>query len=517
MGNRILNYGVTTPFVLFNFATGSIESTIKPKYFVELNHNRTCKKATTFKLRIMYIPDTFSEGRPTLIDNLLISSRNDRVTYQYGYYDWRGARHVQDATYVGQMNKYDCDVDIASGTLTYTIEGCATAVELLNTQTSLDTRTRNYDLWRFPPSKVIRLCSDPDYPERPFYQLGLYYDRVIKETDEYVPLPLYTQQGMMDIILGTAKAAKDSVNAEKQTNIDRDGGIVQHSRSKTYETIYDAYKAGTITTEEFINIPTETYLNSNVLNGIRGIGSIVDEDKYLKYNSMAQSITNKLYSPFMAYFDDFASTSHKYGTFYYVPKEGNMASNSYVFEYGNNVRQSDVLSISFTYDGSVALANANGSQSLAASIDDEGTNIGQSQSTTNVLSLGRNSYPTLSGFKEDRFLSQRELQSYMIYPSKATMTIMGQLEHPNNLLDIIDVVVLINGTRHPTLSGEYSILSINDTVNSSGYTTTFELVRKEKLSDINLEIYVTNPSNGKASKNDERKNNTTSIEGSSNN
>ena len=87
MGNMILNYGVVTPFVQFKFKTGSIEADIKPKYFVNLEHNRTCKKACTFKLTIVYVPDTFREGRPTDIDNMLITSKNEKVTYLYCHFN----------------------------------------------------------------------------------------------------------------------------------------------------------------------------------------------------------------------------------------------------------------------------------------------------------------------------------------------------------------------------------------------------------------------------------------------
>ena len=492
MGNVILNSGVTTPFVLFNFATGSIEATIKPKYFVSLSHNRTCKQACTFKLTVMYVPDTFKEGTPTVIDNMLVTSRNERVTYQYGYYDWRGVRYVQYRTYVGQLNKYDSTVDVASGTITYTIEGNAVAVDLLNIQTSLDNTQHNKYGWT--PAKVLKICSQPDFESRPFYQLGLNYERVISETDKFVELPNYNQQGMMDIILGSAKGATNADNTEKQTNIDKDGGIVQHSRVKIYSTVWDAWRAGEISNEEFAS----NYIIEP--NGIEDSSSATDEekDKASKYTQLRQNAEAKLYSYFMAYFDDGAGMTHKYGTFYYVPKEGNKASNTFVYEYGNNVRQSDVLSVSFTYDGSVALANSTSSSGISASIDGTGQNIGQTNATTNVLALGRNTYPTLSGFNENRFLSQRELISYMIYPSKATLQIMGQIE-PSNLLEVVDLIILINGTKHPTLSGEYTILSVVDDVSNSGFTTTLELVRKEDVSKVKLETYVTNPKNGKAS------------------
>ena len=173
------------------------------------------------------------------------------------------------------------------------------------------------------------------------------------------------------------------------------------------------------------------------------------------------------------------------------------ANNSFRFDYGNNQKESDVISISFSYDGSVAMANATASSSLSGSIDADGNNIGQSNSTTCVLSLGRNSYPTLSGFNEDKFLSQRELTEYLIYPMSASMKVLGQIE-PNNLLDVIEVNVYINGTKHPSLSGEYSVTSVIDEVDSNGFYTTFELVRAEYSNTIKYEKYVTNPADGKA-------------------
>jgi hypothetical protein len=209
---------------------------------------------------------------------------------------------------------------------------------------------------------------------------------------------------------------------------------------------------------------------------------------------------SKLYIPFMAYFDDVSNMSKKYGTFYYVPKTKATAADTFVYEYGNTVRQSDVLGINFSYDGSVALSNATASDSLSLSIDATGQNIGQNNSTTSVLSLGRNSYATLSGFREDRFLSERELTEYMIYPSQATMTILGQIQ-PSNLLDIVDVIVLINGTRHPTLSGEYTVTAINDNVSDNGFTTELTMVRKENTTEYlaDKSAYYTNDSSGIAS------------------
>ena len=79
--HEILKYGIATPFVIFQFESGhTIEPSSIPRYFVSLEHNRTCTKACTFKLTIIYAPDTFSGKDPNAIDNLLVSSVRQQVS-----------------------------------------------------------------------------------------------------------------------------------------------------------------------------------------------------------------------------------------------------------------------------------------------------------------------------------------------------------------------------------------------------------------------------------------------------
>ena len=492
MGNLILNYGVVTPYVRFNFAAGTIEATMKPKYFVSLSHNRTCKQACTFKLTIVYVPDTFVVGQPTLIDNMLVSSKNQRVTYQYGYYDYLGVCHPQYCQYVGQMNKYNCDVDVQSGTLTYTVEGNAVMVELLNNPVSLPKPDPEKKL---APSEVLEIASEPeDTEEHPFHLIGENYHRHIDHSDEKdAQLPEFKQMGMLDIIMGTAQGINDSNGIPVKK-----GGIVSYSRIRLYDDVQDAYNAGYLTYEE--------YTNFRQASQAMQYGNLdTTGDLYKYWSQLFTEIRSKLYYPFICFFDDVTNLENKYGTFYYVPNYGNIASDTFIYRLGNsrpthgtaNAQQDyDVLSASFSYDGSVALANAPASKAVMADIDEEGNNIGHSNATTEVLCLGRNTYPTLSGFREDKFLSQQELAKYMLYPLKGSITIMGQIR-PSNILDTITLYILINGAVHPTLSGEYTVLGITDNLDSQGFTTTLELARNTE-SGVVFEPYVTNSISGRA-------------------
>ena len=193
-------------------------------------------------------------------------------------------------------------------------------------------------------------------------------------------------------------------------------------------------------------------------------------------SEFAKSIQNKLGTPFRCYVDDIYSSGGKYGTLYYVPGSKTESNNVFEFDFGNTYRDSDVLSFSVNYDGSVALAAASATDNVTTAVDAEGNPIGASNTILSVNNLSRNTFPTLSGFNEEMFFSHEELSRIMLYPFEANMTIMGQLV-PNQLLDIIYVVIKLNGAEVPHLTGKYQILEINDNVSDSGFTTTFKLIR----------------------------------------
>lgn len=480
MSNHILSRGLVTPFVIFNFLNGSIEATNVPKYFVSLEHNRTCKEACTFKLTIVYIPDTFSAGRPTLIDNMLLSSVSGKVTYQYGYYDYMGVRHVQNQMYVGQMYTYGCDIDIKSGTLTYTVEGTATVAEIISEQVKIEA----VDHLKQPSRHLQYLTTNAE--QQGFRKLADYYYLDIDYTDKKVHIPNLGVGSVFDLVMGTVTATK-----KNDGTLSRSGGLVGLSNAKKFSSVSDMYNAGAISNAEYqsYRIAYEAQQHSGKSGqAAKGYNDIVD-----KYNDM-------LVTPFICYFDDYENSGKPYGNFHYVPAKGWETDDVFEYYYGNHIPNSDVLNVSFSFDPTVGVAAARSADSVTSSIDANGNNIGHSNSITQLGNLGRNTYPTLSGFNEDAFLSQQELSRIMTYSSySATLTIMGQLR-PSNLLDIIYLIVYINGTPHPVLSGHYKVIEIIDSVSSSGFTTQLQVIREldTPVDGAELETYVTSPATGKA-------------------
>lgn len=450
-GHEILRYGLATPFVQFNFATGeTIEAKPHPKHFVSLEHDRTCTKACTFKLTVIYVPDTFSPGEPTKIDAMLINSVRQRVTYQYGYYDYLGARHVQQQEYVGQVYTYNSDTNIANGTITYTIEGTSHVAQITNMYAEIKGQTEPIQ-----PSVYLHNCFSQSKGNSDGFAVlkNTYNITDWSHTDMKVPIPNIGRAPVMDLILGTSN------NITKNNgNIAKVGGLVNYSVAPLQKTMEEFHNAG--------------YINQTTYDAYQKGGLSPEQSK-----NMLDQTRIKLGTPFICYIDDI-SVGGKYGTFHYVPKTRytNKSDATFYFDYGNHFRDSDVLSFSVDYDGSVALAAASATDDVKASVDAEGNPVGASNDFGKTNNLSSNTVPTMAGFKEGMFTSIKDLSNLMVYQFEATMTVMGQIQ-PNQLLDIIYVVVSLNGANVPHLTGEYQILEVTDSISESGFTTTFRLVR----------------------------------------
>jgi hypothetical protein len=62
------------------------------------------------------------------------------------------------------------------------------------------------------------------------------------------------------------------------------------------------------------------------------------------------------------------------------------------------------------------------------------------------------------------------------FPFEADMTIVGQTDC-NELMDTIEVLVYVNGSKHILFSGKYIITDISDELSENGFTTTFKLLK----------------------------------------
>ena len=480
MSKVILRQGVATPYVLFNFRAGSIESKIDdPRYFMSLEHTRTCREACTFKLTIVYVPDTFSPGNPTLIDNLILSSVREKISYRYGYCDSYGNIYMQECSYSGQLYTYNTDINIDSGVLTYTVEGTAAVADLSNSIASLPGGVR----WQ--PSVYLK-DQLSKASEGGLFDLKQYYALDIDDRqDEIVDIPEFGNAPVLDLLMGTVQTGAISDKGLPT----RKGGLVQLSHCKRARSMEEGYALGLVSQEDY-----EKWSNKK-LSQARSSNSASAQS----LQNDIKELESQLVTPYICYIDDIESDG-KCGTFHYVKRDGQETDDVFMYEFGNDCKDSNVLSFSVSYDGSKAVAAAPASNNISNSISAEGSNQGSSNTVCFTGNLGRNTYPTLSGFDEDYFISKQKLSDIMLYPYEADMTIVGELK-PHQLLDTIYVVVKLNGTEHPTLTGTYQILDISDHVGSDGFTTTFHLIREvdsHMAVEHTLENYVTNAEGGSA-------------------
>ena len=442
----ILSGGFCTPFFIMNFANGSID-TIPPKYFSSFSQTRTCDDACEFQLTITYIPDTFDVGRPEIIHQLLLTSVNQDVMYKYGYYDSNGNIHEQDQWYKGMFTTYSESVE--DGVLQYTISGVSAATQL-STQEIHITETKS--CWLKPSSKFASLWDTHS-------SIMKHWDRDVDYSDEYVKSFDAFSGPLLDYVRGKVQSDGTTI-----------GGLVSLSHKNT--SLDSLLSMGYITESD-----VRTYENSKYSLSSYGATG----DTRFQIQSTVNNINNLMVRKFICYIDNCFTGgiggTDKYGTIHYKCLDIANVTDTYVYEYGNNIKNSQVLNFSCTYDGSVAMANVPATSRTSSDIDVDGNNIGSSNTATCSTGFGRNSYPTKSGFNEEVWLSNTTLLNSMIYPFEAELQILGQLTC-SHLLDVIRVVVIINGTEHPVLSGTYTIKSITDELSESGFTTTLGLLRQ---------------------------------------
>ena len=182
----------------------------------------------------------------------------------------------------------------------------------------------------------------------------------------------------------------------------------------------------------------------------------------------------------MCYFDNTveAHNSNKWGTFHYRPLTKSDVDDNFVYEYGNSYLESDVISFNVSADCIIAMANVAGINSKDyENITPYGENAGTTLNSISPSDFVPVTYNTASGFDEAKWFTVSTLSKLLNFPFEATMTVIGQLKC-NHLLDKIHVTVMMNGTIHPLMTGDYIIMGIEDSLSDNGFETTFKLFKQ---------------------------------------
>ena len=481
--NDILNRGFAAPFIRFNFLNGTIDSS-PPRYFMSFSQDRSVEQAASFTLTIIYVPGEFGESESNYIHNLLLTSVNNPVTYQYGYITPGGGLMLQNQWYRGQFISYTENLG-NDGTLTYEITGIGESVEMqtpfVKIQDYLTARKAqagNGALSKVQPSTIVEylVTTDPD--------ISKYFENFnieIFELDDRIDV---NSINVADGTLQEVFAGKYKADGTKSI-----GGFVSYSNIEF--TPEQAIAQGLISDSAVTRNAERSIMISH------GASSSVTAAQNEAHNMIGK--IRKI--PFVCFFDNVfdgsyvGSTTLK-GTFCYKPKfSSEQPNNIYVYNFGNSYRDSDVLSFNVTNDCTPAFASAKRLNSVSADIGVTGESVGSSYNVLQDTGFKVNSYNTISGFNEAVFFSQSTLAEAFNFPYEATMEIFGQTEC-NKLLDKIRVNILFNNVQHPYLSGDYVILSISDEVSSSGFTTTFKLQRDFSGLEVENEV-IANASDSK--------------------
>ena len=480
--NSILNRGFVSPYIEFHFAAGTID-TLPPRYFASFQQNRSVDKSCSFTLTLIYAPENFDDDTAMIIDRFLLSSVKKDVSYRYGYKTAHGGLSLQNRCYKGIFTTYN--EDIQEGYLVYTISGFAKSIELTSPTVCVSDYINRLKgiIDRRKPSYIVK---DLIYGNGIAANTGISdyfknYEIFIDHTDETVlTSSVNIQDGPLhDVFFGTAKSDGSTLP----------NGLVSLSyREYTPQSILD----NQLLPKEVITRASEYSLR------LRYNSSGMSDSEIAVGESAQNALKNLKKMPFICFYDNAVSSidSGSHGSFYYVEKYTRQPTNIFRYNFGNNFIDSDVLSFNVSYDSSKAVASVPSLQEVTADIDAGGEAIGSNYNNMRADGFVENTYSTPSGFNESAFISTTTMASAMIFPFEATMTVVGQTDC-NRLMDCVRVLVYVNGKEHLAMSGDYTILGIEDELSENGFTTTFKLIKSDwAINNDKLPEYATNYKSG---------------------
>lgn len=450
--NAILNRGFVHPYIVFQFAAGTID-TEPPRYFASFSQNRSVSQACSFTLTLNYVPDSKTDANR--IHNLILSSVNKPVYYQYGYITPNGGRVVQNNLYTGLFTTYDETLN--EGYCTYTISGVARSIEITSPEVSVDAFIKDLKSkgGKIQPSEVARRLIQEDETsgiKELFENFNVYIDQCDSDVDvSSINIPGTT---LHDVFFGTVVG--DSVEPN---------GIVNLSHMD-------------LTVDELVSTGLLSESDYTLLSDYNIVNTYASSSATQEMQDLAESVEYLRKSPFVCYFDNVVNTNGDKlrGSFYYKPLKTLQPTNIFQYHYGNNFIDSDVLSFNAHVDCTVAIGTISSLQGTSTSIDPNGNTQGSNLNISAKESFNPMSFETLSGFNESAFVSSSMIAKALHFPFEADMTIIGQTDC-NQLMDTIEVQVYVNGAKHELFSGKYVITDITDDLSENGFTTTFRLLK----------------------------------------
>lgn len=451
--NAILNRGFVSPYIVFQFAAGTID-TEPPRYFASFTQNRSVSQACQFTLTVTYVPQ--GENEANNIHNMLLASVNKPVYYQYGYTTPGGGRVVQNNLYTGLFTTYD--ETLGEGYCTYTISGVARSIEITSPEVNVEPYIKELKAkgGKIQPSEVARQLIKVDETSG-IKELFEHFDINIDQCDTEVPVESINLPGqtLHDVFFGTVVGQTVSPN-----------GLVNLSHMD-------------LTIDELVSTGLLSESDYTLLSDYNIVNTYASSSATQEMQDLAESVEYLRKSPFVCYFDNVVGVNGDSlkGSFYYKPMKTLQPTNIFQYHYGNNFLDSDVLNFNAHVDCTPAMGSITSLQGTSTGVDPVGNTQGSNLNLASKEAFNPMTFETLSGFDESAFVSASMLAKALHFPFEAEMTIVGQTDC-NKLMDTIEVQVYVNGSKHELFSGKYIITEITDELSENGFTTTFKLLKE---------------------------------------
>lgn len=408
-----------------------------PNYVDEVSITKVNGEVNTYSIKMTYAIAAGND--PNMIDHVL-SSVSDTRTLIISYGDWASPGYIykEEETLITNVKS---DVDVVSSRITYTISCVSKALSLTSTNFNFPARTAK------PSDVLMELLRSAKYGISSVFSgmrsIGnVINNSLIASDDKPVVLEAKPQTNVLEYMLYLVNSMIPIGSTPQNYTVDQNGTSVPTLRNA--KGIYSVDGAKGFKADKNVSIPMEQ--NGNILSNAMYRLTIVDDNK------------NKMN-----------------GSYFKVSKVSTNTSNS-------NLSGDDSYEIDIGYPGDNFVTGFqlrdNEQWTILYKTDQKTKQEQYSYKISNTGEIIKDYSPSLMRSKATLDLKANDASwwtSVTQFPISATLTLKG-LVRPTILMSYVKLNVLFYGQRHIS-SGTYIITKQRDTVNSTGYKTSLELLR----------------------------------------
>lgn len=437
--------------------SGNVLNVTFPNYVDEVSIVKVNGEVNTYSIRMTYAIAAGND--PNMIDHVL-SSVSDTRTLIISYGDWASPGYIykEEETLITNVKS---DVDVVSSRIVYNISCVSKALSLTSTNFNFPARTAK------PSDVLMELLRSSKYGVSSVFSGMRSIGNVMKNSllatdDKPVVLEAKPQTNVLEYMLYLVNSMVP-IGSGSPPPVDQNGTVFGlNNNTKKRNSVPTVDQNGNV-----FGSRTSSGIYSK--DGAKGFKA--EKNRDIPMNQDGNLLSNATYR--LTIVDDNKNMMN--GSYFKVSKVSTNTSDS-------NLSGDDSYEIDIGYPGDNFVTGFqlkdNEQWTILYKTDQQTKQEQYSYRISNTGELVKNYSPSLMRSKATLDLKANDASWWTAvtqFPISATLTLKG-LVRPTILMSYVKLNVLFYGQRHIS-SGTYIITKQRDTINSTGYKTTLELLR----------------------------------------